>query len=97
MPKPPTTTERGYGWAWTKARRRILDRHHWRCDWCGGRANRVDHVVPVSAGGSRLDARNLVPPACAATWQELADASRRRVGCAGTAAAEVAAEAGVVG
>ena len=60
MPKPPTTTERGYAGLWPKVRRRILERDRWRCRWCGGRANQVDHVVPVSAGGSRLDPRNLV-------------------------------------
>jgi hypothetical protein len=32
----------------------------WRCRWCGGPANTVDHVVALAEGGARLDPSNLV-------------------------------------
>jgi 5-methylcytosine-specific restriction endonuclease McrA len=54
-----TTRERGYAGAWPRVRRAILLRDRYRCWVCGGRAGEVDHVVPVSAGGARLDPRNL--------------------------------------
>jgi 5-methylcytosine-specific restriction endonuclease McrA len=56
----PTTAQRGYAGRWPKVRLAILYRDCWRCHWCGGRADQVDHVVPVSAGGARRDPRNLV-------------------------------------
>src|SRR5262249_30098473 len=59
-PRMPTTRERGYGGAWPRVRLSILARDRYRCRYCGGRANTVDHVVPISAGGPRLDPRNLV-------------------------------------
>lgn len=55
-----TMRERGYSGAWPRVRLAILRRDRWRCRWCGGRANQVDHVIPISAGGARLDPRNLV-------------------------------------
>ena len=45
---------------WKETRLEILRRDLWRCHWCGGEANEVDHVVPVSQGGSRWDPANLV-------------------------------------
>jgi 5-methylcytosine-specific restriction endonuclease McrA len=54
-----TTRERGYSGAWPRVRRAILLRDRYRCWVCGGRATQVDHVVPISAGGPRLDPRNL--------------------------------------
>lgn len=48
---------------WDKQRKRILKRDKSRCTYCGQRATHVDHVVPVSRGGS-YDDSNLV--ACCA-------------------------------
>jgi 5-methylcytosine-specific restriction endonuclease McrA len=47
-----------------QARARILVRDQWRCHWCGRHANTVDHLIPISEGGSHYDPRNLVA-ACA--------------------------------
>ena len=58
-PPRPTTTEQGYGGDWPKVRLRILQRDRHRCQLCGGRANCVDHILPIRAGGARLDPRNL--------------------------------------
>jgi 5-methylcytosine-specific restriction enzyme A len=59
MGRRGTTAEQGYAGAWPRVRRAILVRDRWRCWVCGGRANQVDHLVPISAGGARLDPRNL--------------------------------------
>jgi 5-methylcytosine-specific restriction protein A len=40
---------------WTKTRARILARDGHRCAMCGSRATDVDHIVPVSQGGSEVD------------------------------------------
>jgi len=45
---------------WKELRLEVLKRDLWRCHWCGGQANEVDHVVPVSQGGARWDPANLV-------------------------------------
>lgn len=37
---------------WERTRAYVLDRDAWVCYRCGGTATEVDHVVPVSLGGS---------------------------------------------
>ena len=37
---------------WQKIRRRAMRRDRRRCVLCGNRATQVDHIIPVSAGGS---------------------------------------------
>lgn len=53
---------------WRKARRAFLDSHpnHSLCQVCLQKneltpANVVDHIIPISAGGARLDDRNYMP------------------------------------
>lgn len=56
-----TQLRNGSTWAWRKVRARVLA----RSDICGichkPGADSVDHVVPISLGGSLLDIRNLRP------------------------------------
>ena len=57
--------DRGYSADWQRIRLGILARDSWICQRCGKRmahdANAtVDHVVPLSLGGARLDPTNLV-------------------------------------
>jgi 5-methylcytosine-specific restriction protein A len=47
-----TTTERGYGAPWRQLRLLVLDRDGYRCRWCGGPANSVDHITPKTEGGT---------------------------------------------
>ena len=58
-----TTTARGYGGDWEKVRRQVLERDEYRCrlrlEGCTETATAVDHVVPMSKGGARLDPANL--------------------------------------
>lgn len=42
----------GSGWAWQRLRTHILERDGYTCVYCGARAEVVDHVIGVSAGGS---------------------------------------------
>ena len=56
-----TTTERGYGHAWRKIRKRIAERDHHLCQPCqrAGRTtvfDEVDHIVPKARGGTDDDA-----------------------------------------
>ena len=44
---------------WAKTRANILRRDHNVCVYCGDAATEVDHIIPVSRGGSH-DATNLV-------------------------------------
>ena len=58
-----TTTsrhKRGYDWQWTKARNRYAKAHPW-CEWpgCAQAMVDVDHIVPLAAGGARLDTNNM--------------------------------------
>lgn len=43
-------------WRHTKgpvwSRRGVLDRDKWRCGYCGGGADTVDHIMPSSRGGT---------------------------------------------
>lgn len=53
-----------YGAEWRRLRAAVLQRDQYVCHWCGGRATTADHVVPLVAGGARLDPDNVVA-ACA--------------------------------
>ena len=54
---------RTYDHQWRRVRLVVLERDGWRCrirgPKCTGDADEVDHIVPVEAGGSRLDMANL--------------------------------------
>lgn len=57
MPRVGTTTERGYGADWQRARVRALQRDRGLCVAClqAGRvtpAREVDHIVPLVKGGT---------------------------------------------
>src|SRR5688572_8571010 len=62
-----------YGHPWPRVRLEILHRDGWVCrvlgPTCKGHATTVDHIVPLSRGGARLDPANL-RAACAScqTW-----------------------------
>jgi 5-methylcytosine-specific restriction enzyme A len=52
--------ERGYGWEWEKARKRVLVRDKYLCQLCMKAkrvrvATDVDHIVPRAQGGSEAD------------------------------------------
>ena len=52
-----TAHERGYGWGWSKLRKRILQRDQGLCQPCLHKskvavATEVDHITPKSMGGS---------------------------------------------
>jgi 5-methylcytosine-specific restriction endonuclease McrA len=58
---PQTTNQRGYDAAWRKVRAPVLANDR-QCVYCGGWADTVDHVIPISVDPSlRLDLNNLVP------------------------------------
>ena len=77
-----------YGHPWPRVRLEILRRDGYACrvggPTCKGRATTVDHIVPLSRGGARLDPSNL-RAACAScqTWcasktrELMADAAAR--------------------
>ena len=47
----PSAAERGYDAKWRRVRAQFL-RHHPECAVCGAEATVVDHVVPLSQGGT---------------------------------------------
>lgn len=49
----PSSTKRGYGKQWQAIRKRKLSAYPW-CEWpgCHEKATQVDHVIPLSAGGT---------------------------------------------
>ena len=51
---PPKTPE-----PWIKVRKPILERDNYICHYCGGKADTVDHKLPVILGGTD-DEENLV-------------------------------------
>ena len=57
-PRPPAAL-RGYGGAWSTIRRRVLEAAPF-CTFCSARATQVDHIVPLSQGGTH-DLQNLRP------------------------------------
>lgn len=54
---------RPYDHTWQAVRLQILQRDHHVCQVrgpkCNGKATQVDHIIPLSEGGSRLDHDNL--------------------------------------
>lgn len=54
-----TANQRGYDYAHQLARATVLRNNPW-CAMCGrARATELDHIVPLSRGGSRLNPSNL--------------------------------------
>ena len=54
--KKGSDTKRGYGWAWRKLRRRILERDSYLCQECQKKGivtagKVVDHIKPKAQGG----------------------------------------------
>ena len=45
---------------WRRLRLQILARDGWRCHWCKGPANQVDHIKPLVEGGQPYAPNNLV-------------------------------------
>lgn len=55
----PDSTARGYDWTWERLSR-MIRRERPLCEHCGVAPSRmVDHIVPLRAGGARLDLANL--------------------------------------
>jgi len=53
-PAPRRSVERNTGnRAYRRARKLVLERDGYTCQYCGGPANEADHVVPVALGGTR--------------------------------------------
>lgn len=48
-----TPVQRGYDSEYRRLRRQVLEDAGWACGYCGAPANTVDHIVPLSRGGSR--------------------------------------------
>ena len=44
---------------WAAVRVQVLERDNWRCSACRSYGNEVDHVRPLSRGGSPYDLANL--------------------------------------
>jgi 5-methylcytosine-specific restriction endonuclease McrA len=42
-----------------RVRKEVLDRDYWTCHYCGQEATTVDHVIPISKGGTD-EAQNMV-------------------------------------
>ena len=42
-----------------RVRKEVLDREYWTCHYCGQEATTVDHVIPISKGGTD-EAQNMV-------------------------------------
>ena len=60
-----SSTQRGYDVAWMRVRLSVLRRQPW-CAACHAEglvtiATEVDHIIPLSKGGARLDLANLQP------------------------------------
>ncbi len=71
-----------YAWPWSKVRAQILARDGYRCQvqgpTCTGVGTSVDHIVPLSRGGARLDPGNL-RAACSGCQQWLTVETRRLI------------------
>lgn len=68
-----STTERGYGWAWQKLRKQVLERDAGLCCVCSnaGRvtlATEVDHIINKAEGGS--DEMHMLQSICAPCHKE---------------------------
>jgi len=49
---PDCVIRRPSGSRWRAIRQQVLERDAYRCSYCGGPASTVDHLRPVSEGGS---------------------------------------------
>lgn len=49
---PDPYTEGGYDNDWLRLARQILERDYFKCNYCGGRADTVDHVLAKASGGT---------------------------------------------
>lgn len=47
--------QRRGGWSWTRTRQRIIERDMGMCQLCGRKGEEVDHIVPLSRGGTNAD------------------------------------------
>ena len=64
MPRPGTTTQRGYGWQWQKLTRKAFELYGRTCHICHRPgADTVDHLDPVSIVGAQLPHISRVRPA----------------------------------
>lgn len=73
-----TSSQRGYNDpAWRRVRKLVLERDEYRCRirgrGCTEVATTVDHIVPLSAGGARLDPANLQ---AACSWDNVSKGAR---------------------
>jgi 5-methylcytosine-specific restriction enzyme A len=59
----PPKTRTPYDHTWQRVRPQILQRDNYKCQVhgpkCKGVATQVDHIIPLSEGGARLDHDNL--------------------------------------
>lgn len=59
-----TSTARGYDYQYQKVRLVVLRRDNWTCVYCNKHLINsdatIDHIVPLSKGGSKHDPSNLV-------------------------------------
>jgi 5-methylcytosine-specific restriction endonuclease McrA len=47
-----SASARGYGAAWRRRRRAVLERDAYTCHWCGAPATQADHLVEKIRGGT---------------------------------------------
>ena len=79
-----TSTQRGYGYAWTKLRRSVLMRDSFLCQTCmrAGRyiqGREVDHIRPKSqGGGDNMDNLECICVSCHKTKTHKEAANARR-------------------
>ena len=67
--------------AWKALRLRVLERDHWRCRICGGKANTADHIVSLRNGGMNvLSNLRALCPRCDRAVKEGASGRRRSGG-----------------
>jgi len=81
--RPPwvKTRRSPHGWSWEQRRLRVLLRDGYRCVYCGGRAQVVDHIKARAFGGTD-DEGNLV--ACCKACNEKKGREEARAGRTGT-------------
>jgi hypothetical protein len=61
VPRPGSSTRRGYGAAYRRARAALLESNP-ACHWCGAPATTADHEPPIAVAGQ---AHLQLVPACA--------------------------------
>ena len=55
----PGAYSRGYDSAWIKLSKAYMASKNYICEFCGERAEEVDHIIPLSMGGERLSVSNV--------------------------------------